>query len=166
MRKILVILGVALLASGCSMPTIGGTKPVAARPWHLLAYPAPKTLAGFDLQEEAAVSRDLQQGGADSLIDAGRFYSVRKSTRLLATMEVAQFRPGQRLQDASVQQEVVAQIGSSIMRPEKVGDRTVYKGAGNQQLFFVWFKGRLMHVLVTKGIPDPGPLLTAALGLP
>jgi ABC-type nitrate/sulfonate/bicarbonate transport system ATPase subunit len=46
-----------------------------------------------------------------------------------------------------------------------IAKQLVYEGTGNRELVYVWFKARLMHVLVTHDVADPKALASAALAL-
>lgn len=161
MLRLLVAMLPVALVSGCGQAAKTSGRVV----WHDVAYTAPASVAGYDIREETAASAGLRQGGPDSLIDGGHLYSFRQGTRLYATLEVAELKPGAGVSDPAFRDNVVAQIGTSVMRAVQLDKQTVYEGTGNRELVYVWFKGRLLHVLLTHDVKDPTPLVKELIKL-
>ena len=161
LRGIGTMLALAPVIAGCGQSAKTATKVV----WRDVAYTAPSDVATYHVSEEKAAADGLRQGGADSLIDGGRLYSFRLGTRLFATMEVAELKAGSNATDTTFQQNVVAQIGTSVMRAVTIDKQVVYEGTGNRELVYVWFKGRLLHVVLTHDVKDPTPLVKELIKL-
>lgn len=158
------LLMLALATAGCAVPG-GGQKHAAAagHKFELLSLPYPSAVSGYDAATEKDSAKTLGTGGADSLLDGGQVVSFRRNKQLFATLEIGRLVPDLNAGDRSVQDQIVGQVGSTILRPVAVKGRTVWEGQGNRQLVYVWFKGKLMHVLLTHDIADPTPLLNDVL---
>ncbi|MHB8509863.1 MAG: hypothetical protein ACYDGR_14660 [Candidatus Dormibacteria bacterium] len=170
----LVMMG-SFSVSACALPFTTPAKKSSGvtTAWHDISLKVPSSIAGYSVKAELDGAKGLRSGGAESLLDGGMLYSFRRGVatatvpaRLYATLEVGEIKTAANAGDSTFQQNVVAQIGTSVMRAVQVKGRTVYEGTGNRQLVFVWFKGRLMHVLLTHDIKDTTSLLEETLALP
>jgi hypothetical protein len=161
--RILAPLFAAVALAGCGSGAVSTqAKPT---PWHALKLAIPAELAGYDTKEEPQAEQRLRQGGADSLLVGGAFWSLRREARLFATLEIGELRPSTDIADAAVRSSIVNQVGEQA-HTTKVGGTTVYESTANRQLIFVWFTGRYMHVLLAHDISDPATLVAAAVRLP
>jgi hypothetical protein len=159
---VLLVAGCAVVA-GCGSNS--GPPQGKAPAWRTLHLAMPAELAGYATAEERQAEAKLRQGGDASLLEGGAFWSLRRGTRLFATLEVGLLRATADIGDEQVRRGIVNQVGEQS-RTQTVNGQTVYASTGDRQLIFVWFKGRAMHVLLTHDVSDPATLLAAAVRLP
>jgi hypothetical protein len=170
MRRLLLFLLAAggLGASACGNPLnalVNVTYPKEPA-FRVLTMTLPTQIDGYDVRPEPKQSKLLSQGGNQSYIDAGQVFSMRQNGQLYGVIQVEEFVPDAHYKDPTFQNDLVSQIGSAIMRPTKIQGQTVYVGAGNKQVIYVWFRKRLLHVLETSGVQDPSPIVQSLLGEP
>jgi hypothetical protein len=99
-----------------------------------------------------------------AFVDSLALYSLRHNDLVMATLQVSRFNDGADIGAEKFRQTVVNQIGSSAPRTVRLGGETVYLTTGTKQSIGVWFKGRYLFVLATRGDYDePRTLLRRAL---
>jgi hypothetical protein len=122
----------------------------------------PSDLVGLKLARED-VADDLAKV-PKAFIDSLSLYSLRHNELVQATLQVSRFNDGADVGAEKFRQTVVNQIGSSAPRTVRLGGETVYLTTGTKQSIGVWFKGRYLFVLATRGDYDePRTLLRKAL---
>jgi hypothetical protein len=156
--------------TACAVPRVPFLQPAKAvrlhSPCEQVSVPVAATVDGYSVTEETAIAKQFCTDDPTALITGGTLYSFRLGKTLYATLEVAKLKPGVNAKSSGFQQNVVGQIGSSVMRPRKYGTQVVWLGTANRGAVFCWFKGSYLHVLLTHDIKDPDPLLQAVLPLP
>jgi hypothetical protein len=156
------LLLLAGLAAACGTPG----RPHARQSCEHVTMPVPPSVAGYTVAEETRIEPRFCTGDPAAMITGGALYSLRVGRTLHATLEVARFKPGVNTGAASFQPAIVGQIGQSVMRRQQIGGQPVWIGAGAQGVTIVWFKGRLLHVLLTHDVADPQALAAALVVLP
>jgi len=122
----------------------------------------PADLLGLRITPED-VSEELAEVPS-AFIDRLSLFSLRKDDLVMATLQVSRFSPGADVEQETFRQTVVNQIGSTAPRAVRLGGETVYLTTGTKQSIGVWFKGRHLFVLATRGdYEQPRTLLRQAL---
>jgi hypothetical protein len=157
---LLVALGVAVLASGCSS---SGKNAIAGR--HIKAISGgivPDSLNGLAGRQEGIT--DQLSSINRSYVDATSLYSFRTGDLLQATLQVSRFTSSASPNTAKFRGSVVSKIGSTVPRPFRVANETVYLTTGKSQSIAVWFRGSYLFVLAVRDDYDqPRHLLRQAL---
>jgi hypothetical protein len=149
---------VGVLAGAC-----GGDEPQAAasevKP--LGAETVPGELNGLAVQpEEIANLQEVKR----PFVEAAGLYSLRAGEQLQATLQISRFTEEAETDKNEFRTSVVQQIGSSVPRIFRMGERTVYLTTGRRQSIAIWFEGRDLFVLATREEYDqPRTLLREAL---
>ena len=107
-------------------------------------------------------------GGAtqvkDPFVEAVGLYSLREAELLQGTLQVSRFAENADSEQARFRSSVVQQVGSTVPKAYRMGDRTVYLTAGKRQSIAVWFEGRYFFVLsMREEFERPRALLREAL---
>jgi hypothetical protein len=154
----LVVGGALVLAPACGAEPkkVGATKVV---PFDASIVPA--QLAGLAVAPEAI-------GGATEVknpfVEGVGLYSLRAGELLQGTLQVSRFTADANSEKARFRASVVQQIGSTVPKPYRMGERTVFLSTGKRQSIAVWFEGRYFFVLSTRDDFDrPRALLREAL---
>ncbi len=91
-------------------------------------------------------------------------FSLRQGELLQGTLQVSKFAANADSEKSRFRLSVVQQIGSTVPKPYRMGDRTVYLTAGKRQSIAVWFEGPHFFVLSTRDdFGQPRALLRSAL---
>lgn len=97
-------------------------------------------------------------------VDALGLYSLRAGEQLQATLQVSRFTPDADAGRGRFREAVVQQIGSTVPKPFRMGEDTVFLTTGRRQSIGVWFRGRHMFVLAMREEYErPRALLRRAL---
>ncbi|MBV8961185.1 MAG: hypothetical protein JOZ37_15665 [Actinobacteria bacterium] len=139
-------LAIAVAMGGCG--SSGGGRSSAPKIGSLPADAVPSKVLDLTVAQEDV--HDALSQVTRTYLDATSIYSFRSADLLQATLQLSRFLASARYQSTKFQQTLVAQIGSTSPTQVRVGDRTVYLTAGNQQRIAVWFRGRYMFVLATR----------------
>lgn len=112
------------------------------------------------------VAEDI--GGAEHVknpfVEGVGLYSLRDGELLQGTLQVSRFTEDADSEKARFRKSVVQQIGSTVPKAYRMGDRIVYLTAGKRQTIAVWFQGRHFFVLSTREeFERPRALLREAL---
>jgi hypothetical protein len=171
-RRTLLPLLALLAVSACARPSLpstdallGVTHVSAHTVCDEFSYSVPAQVGGYSVEPEPKVARQFCGGGQDALITGGALFGFRQDGVLYGTLQVSPFKRSVRSDAPAVQQEVVGQIITSVPRQRRFGTQLVYVGTGNRSVVFVWFRDRLLHVLLTHDVKDPEPLVTQLVGL-
>jgi hypothetical protein len=158
---LLVALGVAVLAGGCSGSS--GPKSIAGR--HIADISAgvvPASLNGLVAQQEHIT--DQLVGINRSYVEATSLYSFRTGDLLQSTLQVSRFTTSAAASTEKFRGSVVSKIGSTVPKPFRVANETVYLTTGKSQSIAIWFRGRYLFVLAVRDDYDqPRRLLRRAL---
>lgn len=113
---------------------------------------APQTLAAFT------------QDPGNSLISSGRLWDVRSQGRLVATLEIAEVKPGIDLTKSSVRAEFTDPILIGAVSDFRLAGQEVDAVISSDALStFVWFGRGLFEVLQVKDAPVSPPDLAQAV---
>ena len=97
-------------------------------------------------------------------VEAVGLYSLREAEQLQATLQISRFTKEADTSNPDFRTAVVQQIGSSVPRIFRMGERTVYVTTGRRQSIAVWFENRHLFILATREEFDqPRALLREAL---
>ena len=162
---------VLLLATVAGLAGAGCSKDSAAEaagtPGKKIAA-LPPTLVPAEVNGLRTGQEDLKPtfvGVRRSFVDATSLYTFRSGDLLQATLQVSRFTKDAAADRAAFHSSVVAQIGSTVPKPFRIGGDTVYLTSGKQQSIAVWFRDRYLFVLaVRQDYPQPRSLLRTALG--
>ncbi len=154
-----MLLGSTLVLSsacGAEPKKVGATK---VEPFD--ASIVPPQLAGLAVASETV-------GGATEVknpfVEGIGLYSLRAGELLQGTLQVSRFTEDADSEKPRFRSSVVQQIGSTVPKAYRMGDRTVFLTAGKRQSIAVWFEGRYFFVLSTRDDFDrPRALLREAL---
>lgn len=121
----------------------------------------PAQLAGLTVAKE-------EVGGATQVknpfVEAIGLYSLRDGELLQGTLQMSRFTADADSEKPRFRASVVQQIGSTVPKRYRMGDRTVFLTSGKRQSIAVWFDGRYFFVLSTRDDFDrPRALLREAL---
>lgn len=133
----------ALLLAGCGQQALGGTagKDIKVLP----ASTVPGTLAGLTVKPEK-VTKALQKA-KHSYVNAVGFYSLRKGKVVQGTLQVSQFGPEARLEQASFKERIVQEASPGAATGVNVGGKIVQQSAGTKSTVSIWFSKERMVVL-------------------
>lgn len=162
LRSLGAVLVAAVALAGCARSD-ASVDPTPGKQVKALEIPnLPADLLGLKIAPED-VAEDLEKVPA-AFIDSLSLYSLRKDDLVMATLQVSRFNAGADFEDETFRQTVVNQIGSTAPKTVRLGGETVYLTTGTKQSIGVWFKGRHLFVLATRGDYDePRTLLRKAL---
>jgi len=159
-RLAALVVGSALFVA----PACGGAEPkeVGAKKVEVLdPSVVPAELQGLKVSPE-------EIGGATEVkspfVEKVGLFSLRQGELLQGTLQVSTFAANADSEKSRFRLSVVQQIGSTVPKPYRMGDRTVYLTAGKRQSIAVWFEGRHFFVLSTRDdFGQPRALLRSAL---
>ena len=162
LRPLGAVVAATLALAGCARSD-ASVAPTPGKAVKALEIPnLPADLLGLKLAKED-VSQDLAKV-PKAFVDSLALYSLRHNDLVMATLQVSRFNDGADIGAEKFRQTVVNQIGSSAPRTVRLGGETVYLTTGTKQSIGVWFKGRYLFVLATRGDYDePRTLLRKAL---
>lgn len=162
LRCLGAVLAAAVALAGCARSD-ASVEPTPGQAVKAVEIPnLPGDLLGLKLAPED-VTEDLARVPS-AFIDSLSLYSLRKDDLVMATLQVSRFNDGADVKADRFRQTVVNQIGSTAPRTVRLGGETVYLTTGTKQSIGVWFKGRYLFVLATRGDYDePRTLLRKAL---
>lgn len=155
-----IVVGTTLLVA----PACGGDEPkdVGAKKVEKLdPSVVPGELQGLKVSPE-------EIGGATEVkspfVEKVGLFSLREGELLQGTLQVSKFADNADSEKWRFRLSVVQQIGSTVPKPYRMGDRTVYLTAGKRQSIAVWFEGPHFFVLSTRDdFGQPRALLRSAL---
>jgi len=128
---------------------------------------APEEFQGFTFQREASAEESFDKVTAeDSLVTQGYVYTVRKEGEVLASLQVAQFKPGFGAGRREVRQGVLDSIGTGTFNLTRIGGERMYVKEQAEQNFYLWFAptGRYYQLLVArKGFAEAGRVFSSLL---
>lgn len=127
---------------------------------------APEALQGLELRREPSVENIFDKAGPDSLVTAGRIYTVRRGTEIVGYLEVAAFKPEFAATRREVRDGVLRSIATGRFEAKRMGTEIVWALRTGEQRFLIWFPpdGSYLELLVTKhGFEQAEPLLAALL---
>lgn len=149
-----------VLGAGCGSETT--TRAAADR--GSLNLTLPSQVLGLKVQQEQ-LSQDLEDVDRP-YFDALALFSLRENDLLRASLEVGRFNSLARPNSQSFRNQLLGKIGSREPRSMRVGGKTIYVTAGNQQAIFVWFDGDGVFVMIThQDFAFPRTLLRRILDL-
>jgi hypothetical protein len=162
LRTLGAVVAAALALAACARSD-ASVAPTPGKAVKALEIPnLPADLLGLKIAKED-VSQDLAKV-PKAFVDSLALYSLRHNDLVMATLQVSRFNDGADIGAEKFRQTVVNQIGSSAPRTVRLGGETVYLTTGTKQSIGVWFKGRYLFVLATRGDYDePRTLLRRAL---
>lgn len=162
LRPLGAVVAAALALAGCARSD-ASVAPTPGKAVKALEIPnLPADLLGLKIAKED-VSQDLAKV-PKAFVDSLALYSLRHNDLVMATLQVSRFNDGADIGAEKFRQTVVNQIGSSAPRTVRLSGETVYLTTGTKQSIGVWFKGRYLFVLATRGDYDePRTLLRRAL---
>ena len=162
LRCLGAVVAAAVALAGCARSD-ASVAPTPGKAVKALDIPnLPADLLGLKVAPEN-VSEELAKVPA-AFIDSLSLYSLRHNDLVMATLQVSRFNDGADVKSEKFRQTVVNQIGSTAPHTVRLGGDTVYLTTGTKQSIGVWFKGRYLFVLATRGDYDqPRTLLRKAL---
>jgi hypothetical protein len=111
----------------------------------------PASLGGLSVQLEPEATKKLKSSSPKtSYVADGAVFALRQGDELRAVLQVAMFTADARPADEEFQKNIVSQIGSFTGKPTKVNNVPVYATEANEQVFYVWFKGRFFETLSVR----------------
>lgn len=152
----------AVLTAACGGEETAAPTKIELLPKDLL----PASMAGLRVAPED-IEGTVKGGKRQSYLDSAGLYSFRTEDDLLqATLQVSRFDKEARFKTTEFRQSVLQQIGSTVPRPFRMEDQTVYLSTGRRQNVVIWFKGEYLFVLSTREeFAKPRTLLREAINL-
>jgi hypothetical protein len=139
---ILLVASVALGACGGAKATEKHT--IQQLPGNLL----PAEVNGLEVRQEEITSTIKEQNR--SYVDAVGLYSFRKKDLLQSTLQVSKFSKDAKYTTRKFKQAIIGQIGTTVPKQARMGDRTVYVTTGKKQSVVIWFTGPYVMVLSSR----------------
>jgi hypothetical protein len=146
-RTVLGLVALAVLAggAGCGDDAGGGVDFDAA------TLNVPANLGGLSVLLEPKATEKLKTSNkSQSYVADGAVFALRRGDELKAVLQVALFTADARPDDDEFRRTIVNQIGGFSGQPTKVTGVPVYATELNEQIFYVWFRGRFFETLSVR----------------
>jgi hypothetical protein len=127
------------VAAGATAPTVApGLVPAALYQGKLGTYEYVKASKGF------------AKAGPKSLVADGKLWEIRRSARLVGTIQIATLRPKVKVSSARDRDAIVAQLMPGQLTKLAVGETEVFATAAPDKTTYLWFGNQLFELLQLK----------------
>ena len=125
---------------------------------------APARIGDVELRPEPTVEQAFAEAGSQSIIEAGRVFSLRQGDEIEGSLQIAALE-NVSAADAKVRRAVVKSIGQGRFRLTRIGQVRAYVLDAPEQRFLLWFPpdGRSYNLLVTRATFDQADRVFAAV---
>lgn len=152
--------GVIATLAGCGAAPLGGERGQAVAT--VAASTVPSVLAGLTVTAEP-VGKVLRHY-SHLYIDQFGFFGLRAAHQLEATLEIADFGPAARLDQASFRSSILADVSPGIPSTVNIAGQAIEQAQGLKSIVSAWFSGRSLLVLtVLDSYGYPRQLLEAVV---
>jgi hypothetical protein len=166
-RRLLPASSLFIAAMVLFVACAGGSSTPAARRAVLPKSIAPPDFQGFTIQREASAESAFKKvSPRDSLVTGGQVFTVRKGSEVLASIQVAAFKPGYSATRREVRTGVVESIGTGKFELTRIGGDRIYVKKLAEQSVYLWFpaSGAYYELMVArKGFEDAARLFTSLI---
>jgi hypothetical protein len=100
--------------------------------------------------EYAKAAKGFAKAGPKSLVADGKLWEVRRSARLVGTIQIATLRPKVKVGSARDRSAIVAQLMPGQLTKLAVGGTEVFSSAAPDKTTYLWFGNQLFELLQLK----------------
>lgn len=138
-------LAVAVVAS----PACRRTSTSQVRSTDSVQIALPSVVAGLQVSQED-LSKQATALKGRTYFDGVGLYTLRENKLVKASLQVGVFNSLARPQSEQFRSQIIALMGKTTPRNMKVGEVTVFRTTGTQQVIYAWFHGRGFFILSVK----------------
>ena len=132
----LVVLACTIFLSGCAQTY---DLKAAAAPAMELTPTVPVSLAGLEIKREGQAEGAFRSLYNDSLVTAGRVYSLHQGNAVQASLQIAWFKPTLQSRLGKAKDGMLRTLEGGHFELTRIGDERIYVKALAEQTLYVWF---------------------------
>ena len=161
LRLVSVLAAVAFVACASS-----GEKVTAPAPTIAAGLVPPALHQGqLGTYEYVKAGKDFQRAGSKSLVADGKLWEIRRSARLVGTIQIATLTPRVKVASERDRSAIVAQLMPGQLTKLSVSGTEVYASVAPDKVTYLWFGNQLFEVLELKTTTGTQLDATAAEGI-